>query len=333
MKKLLSDEKQDIELIIVTGAAGFIGSCIVSRLNSEGISDIVAVDVLRENDKWKNLRHLNFHDYLDRSVLLEYMKGAKNIEAIIHIGACSDTTERDTAYLMENNYRYTLNLAQFALLKDIRFIYASSAATYGDGSHGYNDDEKKLQDLMPLNMYGYSKQLFDLKARREGWLDKMAGLKFFNVYGPNEYAKGEMASVVFKAFNQIKENAKVELFKSHRPDYNDGEQLRDFVYVKDVLNVIWYLLRKKNINGLFNLGTGKARSFKDLVTATFNALQLPVNIVYVDMPATIRDRYQYFTEAKMDKLKSTGYKESVTSLEDGIKDYVQNYLNKDYRLF
>jgi len=317
-------------MIIVTGAAGFIGSCTVSKLNQHGITDIIAVDILRENDKWKNLRYLNFHDYLDRSVLMEYLKGSNNIEAIIHIGACSSTTEADTSYLMENNYRYTLNLARYAILNNIRFIYASSAATYGDGSRGYNDDESKIHELMPMNMYGYSKQIFDLKARREGWLDKIVGLKFFNVYGPNEYQKGDMASVVYKAFNQIKESGKVRLFKSHRPDFEDGQQLRDFVYVKDGLEIIWFFLNNKDKNGLFNAGCGKARSFKDLVSATFKAMNVPENIEYIDMPEAIRDRYQYFTEAKMDKLKKAGFKNPSTSLEDGIKDYVQNYLLQEF---
>jgi ADP-L-glycero-D-manno-heptose 6-epimerase len=317
-------------MIIVTGAAGFIGSCMVSKLNREGITDIIAVDVLRENDKWRNLRHLSFHDYIDRSMLMDYLKGAAQIDAIIHIGACSSTTETNSAYLMENNYRYTLNLAQFALLNNIRFIYASSAATYGNGSDGYTDDEQTLQDLRPLNMYGYSKQLFDLKARRENWLDKIAGLKFFNVYGPNEYHKEDMSSVVLKAFKQIKETGKVKLFKSYHPDFKDGEQLRDFIYVKDCLDVIWYLLENKKVNGLFNLGTGKARSFKDLVTAAFNALQKPVNIEYIEMPLTIRDKYQYFTEAKIEKLQQAGFTKIPYSLENGVTEYIQNYLIKDY---
>ncbi|KAA3612518.1 MAG: ADP-glyceromanno-heptose 6-epimerase [Calditrichaeota bacterium] len=320
-------------MIIVTGAAGFIGSCTVSKLNRKGIDDIIAVDVLRENDKWMNLRHLSFNDYIDRSQLMDFLKDAKNIEAIIHIGACSATTERDTSYLMENNYRYTLRLAKYAIKNNVRFIYASSAATYGAGEKGYDDNESKLQDLKPLNMYGYSKHLFDLKARREGWLSKMAGLKFFNVFGPNEYQKGDMASVVYKSFNQINETGKVKLFKSHRNDYEDGQQLRDFVYVKDVLDVIWFLLKSSNTNGLFNVGSGKARSFKDLVSATFKAMDKEENIEYIDMPIAIRDRYQYFTEANMSKLKDAGFNKSATNLEDGITDYVQNYLMRDYSCY
>ncbi len=317
-------------MIIVTGAAGFIGSCVVSHLNRNGENDIIAVDVLRTNDKWKNLRHLSFIDYLDREQLLPFLENAKNVRAIIHLGACSATTERDAYYLMENNYRYTLQLAQYALKNNIRFIYASSAATYGMGEQGYDDDESQIHLLRPMNMYGYSKQVFDLKARREGWLKKIVGLKFFNVYGPNEYFKGDMSSVVFKAFNQIKEKGYVRLFKAHRPDFKDGEQLRDFIYVKDVLEVIMFFLNHPEINGLYNVGTGKARTFKDLVSATFSAMNLEPKIEYFDMPPELRDRYQYFTEAKMDKLRKAGFSQDFHSLEEGIKDYVQNYLMKDY---
>ncbi len=317
-------------MIIVTGAAGFIGSCIVSKLNQEGINDIIAVDVLRENDKWKNLRHLDFDDYLDRENLLPFLQQSTKIEAIIHMGACSATTEQDSAYLMENNYRYTLHLAEWAVKNNVRFIYASSAATYGMGEFGYDDDESRLQELKPMNMYGFSKQLFDLKARRQGWLDKIAGLKFFNVYGPNEYFKDDMSSVIFKAFNQITETGQVRLFKSHRPDFKDGEQLRDFVYVKDAVDMVYFLLKNKNVNGIYNAGTGKARSFKDLVSSTFMAMGLEPNIKYIDMPETIRDRYQYFTQAEMEKIKTAGYDKKFYPLEDGIKDYVQNYLMKDF---
>ncbi|WP_456408486.1 ADP-glyceromanno-heptose 6-epimerase [Caldithrix abyssi] len=317
-------------MIIVTGAAGFIGSCVVSRLNKEGITDIIAVDVLRENDKWKNLRHLDFVDYLDREQLFDFLEGAANIEAIIHMGACSATTERNAHYLMENNYRYTLKLAQFALNHGARFIYASSGATYGLGELGYDDDEDNIHRLRPLNMYGYSKQLFDLKARREGWFKNIVGLKFFNVYGPNEYFKGDMASVVFKAFNQIRQTGSVRLFKSHRPDFKDGEQLRDFVYVKDVLEVILFFLQNPDKNGLFNVGSGKARSFLDLVNATFAAMGKKPNIVFFDMPEHLRDRYQYFTEARIEKLRKAGYQKEFASLERGIEDYVRNYLLKDY---
>jgi len=320
-------------MIIVTGAAGFIGSCVVSELNRSGYRDIIAVDVLRENDKWKNLRHLDFVDYLDRGQLPGFLHDAQQVEAVIHMGACSATTEKDTSYLMENNYRYTLYLADYCIKNKLRFIYASSAATYGMGEQGYDDDESRLEQLRPMNMYGYSKQIFDLKARREGWLKQIVGLKFFNVYGPNEYFKGDMASVIFKAFNQIRKTGEVRLFKSHRPDFKDGEQLRDFVYVKDVVSIVKYLLENPHVNGIFNVGTGKARSFKDLVTATFKAMDMEPKIVYIDMPEEIRDRYQYFTEAKMDKLRKTGYRKPFFNLEDGITDYVRNYLSRDFAHF
>jgi len=318
-------------MIIVTGAAGFIGSGIVAHLNQQGINDIITVDVLRDNDKWKNLSSLDFNDYLDRSQLLDFIQDRKDINAIIHMGACSATTEQDSNYLMENNYRYTLKLAEHCVNSGIRFIYASSAATYGMGEQGYDDSESALQQLKPMNMYGYSKQLFDLKARREGWLDKIVGLKFFNVYGPNEYFKGDMASVILKAFHQIKETGQVKLFKSHREDFNDGEQLRDFVYVKDAVKVIQYFLDNPSANGLFNLGTGKARSFKDLVSATFNAMTIEPDIKYIDMPESIQDRYQYFTKANINKLNDIGFKKSFFNLEDGISDYVQNYLMNDLK--
>jgi ADP-L-glycero-D-manno-heptose 6-epimerase len=317
-------------MIIVTGAAGFIGSCIVSKLNRDGENDILAVDVLRKNDKWKNLRNLNFYDYLDRSQLMDYLNSHSGVEAIIHMGACSATTETDSNYLMENNYRYTLTLAEHCIKNDIRFIYASSAATYGDGSMGYSDDETGLRKLQPMNMYGYSKHAFDLKAQREGWLNKIAGLKFFNVYGPNEYHKGDMVSVVYKAFNQIKENGYVNLFKSHRQDFKHGEQKRDFIYVMDAVDMVLFFLKNPGKSGIYNIGTGKARMFKDLVTAVFKAMDLEPKIKYMDMPVEIRDRYQYFTEAEMDKIQNIGYNLQPHNLEDGIKDYVQNYLMKNF---
>lgn len=318
-------------MIIVTGAAGFIGSCVVSRLNRAGIVDIIAVDVLRENEKWKNLRNLSFNDYLDRSELMGFLNSSQPVRAVIHMGACSSTTERDSAYLMENNYRYSLHLLEYARQKNIRFIYASSAATYGAGEQGYDDSEKRIQNLNPLNMYGYSKHLFDLKVLREKLSGKVCGLKFFNVYGPNEYHKGEMSSVVYKAFKQIKANGSVRLFKSHHPDYRDGEQLRDFVYVRDVVEIIYQLLQNEKINGILNIGSGRARSFKDLATATFNAMDIPVNIEYIDMPEQLRDRYQYFTEAKMDKLYASGIDHRMMSLEEGIDDYVKEFLMPGFK--
>ncbi len=320
-------------MIIITGAAGFIGSALASRLNQSGERDLLLVDVLRHNDKWKNLRHLDFYDYVDRDALWETLPLLPEVKAIFHMGACSATTESDAAYLMENNYRYTLRLAQYALQNNIRFIYASSAATYGAGERGYADDESAIHLLRPLNMYGYSKQLFDLKARREGWLEKICGIKFFNVYGPNEYHKGDMASVVFKAFNQIRETGRVRLFRSHREDYGDGEQKRDFVYIRDVLEMMIWLWQHPRVNGLFNAGSGRARTFLDLAAATFQAMGKAPRIEFIDMPEDIRDRYQYFTEAPMDKLRAAGYERPATSLEEGVRDYVQNYLARDYLEF
>lgn len=317
-------------MIIITGAAGFIGSCIASKLNQSEKKNLILVDSLEKTEKWKNLRHLDFSDYLDRSQLISYLSKFPKVNTIIHMGACSSTTEHDADYLIENNYRYTLNLARYCMETQTRFIYASSAATYGLGEFGYDDNEKEIHRLRPLNMYGYSKQLFDLKARREGWLKKIVGIKFFNVYGPNEYFKEEMASVIFKAFNQINQSGKVRLFKSYHPDYEDGQQLRDFIYVKDAVEMVIHFMENENLCGLYNAGTGKARSFKDLVTAVFRAMNLEPNIEYIEMPEDIRGRYQYFTEAKMDKLFGTSYKKTPFTLEDGITDYVQNYLMKDF---
>jgi ADP-L-glycero-D-manno-heptose 6-epimerase len=313
-------------MIIITGAAGFIGSSLASYLNRQGINDLLLVDSLDKSDKWKNLRQLSFSDYIDKTKLPEILPKFSNIQAILHMGACSATTERDSAYLMENNYRYTLELAEYCLTKRIQFIYASSAATYGGGELGYADDENQLPQLQPLNMYGYSKQLFDLKARRERWLEKIVGLKFFNVFGPNEYHKGDMASVVYKSFLQIRELHQVRLFKSYRPEYKDGEQLRDFIYIRDVVRVITFFLEHPEISGIFNVGTGQARSFKDLVSASFESLDLPANIEFIDMPGHLRDRYQYFTQADIRKLRSAGYADPFFTLEAAVRDYIQNYL-------
>ncbi|MBN1380585.1 MAG: ADP-glyceromanno-heptose 6-epimerase [Deltaproteobacteria bacterium] len=316
-------------MIVVTGGAGFIGSAFVSKLNREGITDIVIVDELGASDKWKNLVHNRYADYVHKDHFIE-MIGEDNIpfgiEAIVHMGACSSTTERDADYLMENNYHYTCCLAEWALEHKVRFIYASSAATYGDGAQGFSDDHESTRTLHPINMYGYSKQLFDLWVLRRGVEDEIAGIKFFNVFGPNEYHKEDMTSVVFKAFHQIRETGKVRLFKSYRPEYGDGEQMRDFVYVKDCTDVIWWLLNHPEANGIFNLGTGKARTWNDLIQAVFAALILPRQIEYIEMPEAIRDQYQYFTEAKMDKLERAGCPVKFRSLEDAVYDYVVHYL-------
>lgn len=322
-------------MIVVTGGAGFIGSAVVWKLNKMGIDKIVIVDELGKDEKWKNLNGLKYADFFhkdDFMGLILKRNAPFKITSIIHLGACSSTTEKDADYLMDNNYHYSQELAKFCLENGTRFIYASSAATYGYGSFGYNDDENKLDSLRPLNMYGYSKHLFDLWIKRNGLLNKVVGLKYFNVYGPNEYHKDDMRSVVHKAFEQVRDTGKVQLFKSHKPDYKDGEQKRDFIYVKDAVDMTLYFLDHQDENGIFNIGTGKAQTWIELVTALFNALGKPVNIEFVDMPESIRDKYQYFTEANITKLVNAGYINPVMNVEDGVTDYVKNYLLKDVYL-
>ncbi len=319
-------------MIIVTGGAGFIGSAVVWKLNEKGIDDIVIVDSLGTSTKWKNLVNRKFVDYLDKDDFLDLVLDDEvpfDVEAVIHMGACSSTTERDADYLMENNYRYTAQLARWAVEKDIRFIYASSAATYGDGSRGFSDDDSICSELRPINMYGYSKQLLDLWVLRNGLEKKVAGIKFFNVFGPNEYHKGDMRSVIHKSFEQIRRTGKVKLFKSYRSDFRDGEQKRDFIYVKDCVKVIWWLLNNREITGIFNLGTGHARTWNDLVKAVFASMDLRPEIEYIEMPESIRNQYQYFTEAKMDKLLALNDSIQFSMLEDAVSDYVINYLRKN----
>lgn len=317
-------------MIIVTGGAGFIGSNIVHKLNRSGRNDILIVDELGTDEKWKNLVGLRYADFINKIDFINMvMEGYDfSAEGIIHMGANSATTEKDADHLMENNFKYTCELAQYASVNELRFVYASSAATYGDGELGFDDDETKLEDLRPLNMYGYSKALFDIYAKTNGLLKSIAGVKYFNVYGPNEYHKGDMRSVVHKAFEQINETGKVKLFKSNHPDYKDGEQMRDFIYVDDAVDMTLFLYNNKNVNGVFNVGAGEARTWKDLVTAIFNALDKPVNIDFVDLPAHLADKYQYFTQANMDKIKKAGYSQKINSLEFGVTDYVKNYLLK-----
>lgn len=316
-------------MIVVTGGAGFIGSAVVWQLNKMGQDDIMIVDSLGTGEKWKNLVGLEFNDVMHKADFIKRVTEENlpfDVEAIIHMGACSATTEKDADYLLNNNYKYTLELVKYCLPRRARFVYASSAATYGDGFFGYDDNEQELERLKPLNMYGFSKHMFDLWASKMQILDKIAGLKFFNVYGPNEYHKGDMRSVVHKAFGQVQSEGRVSLFKSYHPDYKDGEQMRDFIYIKDVLDMIIYFLENKDKNGIFNIGTGKARTWNDLVTALFNASGKPVNIDYIEMPEVLRGKYQYFTEARLEKLRAAGYDKPITSLEEGIEDYVKNYL-------
>jgi len=316
-------------MIIVTGGAGFIGSALIAELNRRQISDILVVDELGTDQKWKNLRNLSFADYVEKDDFLEMViedKLDSPVEVVFHLGACSDTTETNASYLVKNNYEYSKLLAQWATDADIRFIYASSAATYGDGSAGFSDDEDKIEILRPLNMYGYSKHLFDMWARRAGLLSKIVGLKYFNVFGPNEYHKSEMMSFVVKAFEQIKTTGKVRLFKSYQPEYADGEQVRDFLYVKDAVNMTLFFFDNPYINGIFNIGTGETRTWNDLVIAVFMGMGMKPSIEYIEMPSSIRNQYQYFTQADLSKLRRAGYSKQTTPLEDAIRDYIQNYL-------
>ncbi len=319
-------------MIVVTGGAGFIGSALVWELNRRGIVDILVVDELGTDEKWKNLVNLEFKDYIHKDEFLKRVEqgdfeGA--LDGILHMGACSSTTEIDADYLARNNYEYSKRLATWALKDSIRFVYASSAATYGDGSKGFSDVHELIPQLKPLNMYAYSKQMFDVWLLKGGLLDRVAGLKYFNVFGPNEYRKQEMRSVVHKAFCQIMDSGKVRLFKSHNPEYKDGWQLRDFLYVKDAVDMTLFVYDHTNINGIYNVGSGKARSFYDLVVAVFRAMEREPVIEYFDMPSAIRGKYQYFTQAEMQKLREAGYECEITSLEQGISDYVKNYLMPD----
>ncbi|MGE4357104.1 MAG: ADP-glyceromanno-heptose 6-epimerase [Candidatus Omnitrophota bacterium] len=318
--------------IILTGGAGFIGSCFLWKLNQEGIDNIVVVDNLATGEKWKNLVGKKFIDYIQKEDFLSFLESGKfpRVETIIHLGACTSTTLNDVAYFLKNNYEYSKRLASWAETHNARFIYASSAATYGDGSNGYDDDESKLPTLRPLNIYGYSKHLFDLWMLRNRLLKKAVGLKFFNVFGPNEYHKGEMMSVICKRFDDIISGEPMRLFKSYHPDYKDGEQKRDFIYVKDAVEVMFYFFTQPNKAGIFNLGTGEAHSWNEVAEAMFSALGLKPKIEYIDMPEDIRPRYQYFTQANIDKLRSAGCKYKFTALEDAIKDYISYLKNKTY---
>ena len=320
--------------VIVTGGAGFIGSCIVRTLNDMGIEDITIVDHICETDKWMNMRNKKYTEYINRDEFLEKLpEYAGKVTHIIHMGACSATTERDFDFLYKNNYEYTKTLWKFCTENQISFIYASSAATYGDGKEGF-DDKEDIKRLRPLNGYGYSKQLFDLWAEKQTIAPKQhVGFKFFNVYGPNEYFKGSMASVIFHSFNKINETGEMGLFKSYKEGYEDGGQLRDFVYVKDICKVVKFMIEHEQVSGLFNLGTGQARSFYDLAASTFKAMGLEPNIKYIEMPESLRAKYKYYTQANMEKLRSVGYADDFYSLEDGAKDYVQNYLMKNYETY
>jgi ADP-L-glycero-D-manno-heptose 6-epimerase len=319
-------------MIVVTGGAGFIGSALIAALNKRKIKDILVVDQLGSDQRWKNLRGLSYADYIDKEDFIEAVSLSGldfEVEAIFHLGACSDTTETDASYLIKNNYLYTKELAQWAAAEGIRFVYASSAATYGDGSQGFSDDIKSIDNLRPLNMYGYSKHLFDLWAKEAGLLKEIAGLKYFNVFGPNEYHKAAMRSFPIKAYEQINATGKVRLFKSYNPDYADGGQVRDFIYIKDAVDMTLFFLDNPRLTGLFNIGIGEPRSWNDLAKATFAAMGKKPDIEYIDMPDAIRNQYQYYTCADMTKLRKAGYTHRSATLEEAITDYVQNYLQKE----
>ncbi|KYG79483.1 ADP-L-glycero-D-mannoheptose-6-epimerase [Roseivirga seohaensis] len=316
-------------MIVVTGAAGFIGSCLVSKLNSEGFNHIIVVDKFDNEEKNKNLEGKRILESIDRDDFFTWLDTVgEKVEFIFHLGARTDTTEFDKDLLSKMNTEYTKQIWEKCIQYQIPLVYASSAATYGLGEYGYDDNQENIPNLIPLNPYGESKNDFDKWAiTQEQQPFFWAGLKFFNVYGPNEYHKGRMASVIMHAFNQIDKTGAMKLFRSHNPEFKDGEQMRDFVYVKDVVDVCYFLMHHRKDSAIYNLGSGKARTFLDLVKATFKAMDKKEEISFIDTPADIRDKYQYFTEANMAKLKSIGFTQEFTSLEDGVEDYVKNYLS------
>jgi len=317
--------------ILVTGGAGFIGSALVWALNRRGLTNIVVSDILGQDEKWKNLVPLKYADYVEattfRARLATHPGAFGKFSAVFHLGACSATTEKNASYLADNNFAYTKELAAWALSQQARFIYASSAATYGDGAQGMDDRNTNLSALRPLNMYGYSKHLFDLYAQREGILNSIVGVKYFNVYGPNEDHKGDMRSLVNKAFQQIIDTGKVRLFKSYKPEYKDGEQMRDFLYVKDAIEMtIHFAETATNAGGLYNLGSGEANTWVTLSRAIFTALGREPQIEFIEMPEILRGKYQYYTKADISKLRDTGYTKPLTPLAEAVRDYVQGFL-------
>ncbi len=320
-------------MIVVTGGAGFIGSALVWRLNQRGRTDILIVDHLGSTEKWRNLVAARYDDYLDKADFISRLESgafADTIEAVLHLGACSATTETNADYLMENNYRYTMRIAHWwERHPKSRFIYASSAATYGAGERGYRDDEQSLHSLKPMNMYGYSKHLFDCAALKSGWLKGIVGLKYFNVFGPNENHKGDMRSVINKAYARIRDEGAISLFKSHRSDYRDGEQVRDFIYIKDAVDMTLFFLDHPDKNGIYNIGTGRARSWNDVARSLFQAMGKKPVIEYIPIPEPIRAKYQYYTQADTAKLRGAGCAHECRTLEEAVDDYAGNYLRTD----
>lgn len=324
-------------MLLVTGGAGFIGSNVVAALNEAGRSDVVVCDLLGSNGKWRNLAKRQLVDIVPPAELLDWLKG-RRLDAVIHLGAISETTATDGDLVIETNFRLSMRLLDLCTMSAVPFIYASSAATYGDGDAGFDDDAsvQALKKLRPMNLYGWSKHLFDLAvaervARGEKLPPQWAGLKFFNVFGPNEYHKGTMMSVLARRFDDVRAGRVVQLFKSHREGIADGDQRRDFIYIDDVVRVVMWLLATPSVSGLFNVGTGKARSFRDLMLAAYAALGTRPNIEYVDMPESIRGAYQYFTQSKVDRLLRAGYNGGFTALEDAVKAYVGDYLDRPDR--
>lgn len=322
-------------MIVVTGGAGFIGSCFIKHLNDKGIDNILVVDSFGKSNKWKNLVGKKYFDFLNkgdfRNLLLDIDSLPFDIEAIVHLGACSSTLEDNVDYLFDNNFQYSMELALYAIDNDIKFIYASSAATYGLGESGYSDNE--FENLRPINAYGFSKYLFDNWIISSKLEKSVVGLKFFNVFGPNEYHKANMASMVYKSFEQIKANGKVKLFKSNSLEYKDGEQKRDFVYVKDCCEIIYQFLQKPKKTGIYNIGTGKSESWNNLINYVFKAMDFESKIEYVEMPLNLKNQYQNFTEANIDKLNKAIGKYKFMTLEESVSDYVKNYLNTSYQYY
>jgi ADP-L-glycero-D-manno-heptose 6-epimerase len=324
-------------ITVVTGGAGLIGSATIWSINNQNLENLWLVDWVEENSlKQRNLANLKYQRFLDaklfRELIREKSAELSEVKTIIHLGACSSTTETNEDYLDDNNFLYTKEVCEWALENNARFVYASSAATYGDGTMGMDDKEERIEKFQPLNLYGWSKHKFDLLAKKQGWFDKITGLKYFNVYGPNEEHKESMRSVVSKAYEQIAQTSKMSLFKSHRKEYRDGEQKRDFLYVKDAVQMTLWLVQNDQANGLFNLGNGQARTWLDLGKSIFSALKLQEKIEFVEMPLILQEKYQYFTEAKIEKLREHGYGYNLFSLEDAVQDYVNNYLVPDLRL-
>jgi ADP-L-glycero-D-manno-heptose 6-epimerase len=328
----LSKTIKEGSMIILTGGAGFVGSCFLWKLNQEGIKDVLVVDHLDKDEKWKNLVGKSYYDYIQKGDFFNAVisKRVPKPQSIIHLGACSSTSLTDANYYIKNNYEYSKVLALWAFELGIPFIYASSAATYGRGDLGYDDDFAKIKDLSPLNIYGYSKHMFDLWLLNNNYINKVTGIKFFNVFGPNEYHKCDMRSVICKNYDEVSKKGAIKLFKSYNEKYPDGGQIRDFVYIKDVVDIMYFLFKNPSKTGIFNLGTGKPRTWNDVARAMFAAVGKNENIEYIDMPDYLRPRYQYFTEAKMDNLRKAGYDKHFMELEDSLKDYCSYLKNKSY---